>query len=285
MPRDVHVVVVAFHAAESLDRCLASVADSFATTVIDNSRSQAVREVAEARSTDYVDSGGNLGFAGGVNIALRNLLDGAPCDVLLLNPDATIAPRDVAELSRALHEGAARVGAVAPRIRDGHGGDQRVEWPYPSPARAWMEAAGLGGVGSRQFFAVGAVLLLRWEALHQVGLFDERFFLYAEEADWQRRAAALGWMTVSCPQAVARHDGAGTSSDSTRREALFHAGQETYIRKWYGAAGWASYRAAAVAGAAVRALLLRGERRDAAAARARIYLRGPRRCAGLATGR
>src|SRR5581483_363837 len=130
---------------------------------------------------------------------------------------------------------------------------------------------------ARERFAVGAVLLLRWEAVQEVGLFDERFFLYAEETDWQRRARGLRWRTELCQEAVAAHVGGGTSSDPVRREILFHAAQETYVRKWFGLAGWWTYRSAAVVGASARAIVLRRERRRAAARRARLYARGPRR--------
>jgi GT2 family glycosyltransferase len=128
---------------------------------------------------------------------------------------------------------------------------------------------------------IGAVLLLRWDALSQVGLFDERFFLYAEEVDWQRRALALGWRSAVCDEVVASHIGAGTSDDPLRREALFHAAHETYIRKWYGRRGWWVYRTAACLGAAARAAVLPGGRRAEARRRALLYLRGPRRSASL----
>ena len=122
--------------------------------------------------------------------------------------------------------------------------------------------------------------MLRWEALKEVGLFDERFFLYAEETDWQRRALGFGWRSALCPDAVGLHVGAGTATDVRQREALFHAGQETYIRKWYGTRGWWGYRSAACVGAVGRAVLLTGKRRTEAARRALLYARGPRRCAG-----
>ena len=92
----------------------------------------------------------------------------------------------------------------------------------------------------RAGFVIGAVLLIAREALDEVGLFDERFFLYAEETDWQRRARARGWEAAVCGDASAHHEGAGTSENPLRREMLFQAAQETYIRKWYGAAGLAS---------------------------------------------
>ena len=130
---------------------------------------------------------------------------------------------------------------------------------------------------------VGTALLIRWEALQAVGLFDERFFLYAEETDWQHRARLAGWGAEVCPEVSASHVGGGTSTDPWRREALFHAGTETYLRKWFGAGGWASYRLAVLVGCGIRLAAPRAVRR-AASARGRLYLRGPRRVAGL-TGR
>jgi hypothetical protein len=85
-----------------------------------------------------------------------------------------------------------------------------------------------------------------------------------------------------CAQATAEHIGAGTSISDQRREALFHAAQETYIRKWYGRAGWRVYRVGACVGAAARALLLTREARRNAARRARLYWWGPCRCAARA---
>ena len=134
---------------------------------------------------------------------------------------------------------------------------------------------------ARRTFVIGAVLLLRREAIDDVGGFDERFFLYAEEADWQRRARERGWGSAVCAAVVAEHAGAGTSTNAQRREVLFHAAQETYIRKWYGAAGWWLYRVAACSGAGVRAVALTRERRRDAARRLFLYLRGPCHCAAL----
>jgi GT2 family glycosyltransferase len=279
--RPVHVIIVAFHGAEELERCLASVG-RVEVTVVDNSSSRSVREAAAARGVRYIDTAANRGFAAGVNVGLASLNATDPIDVLLLNPDATIAPEDVEVLSAFLAEHE-RVAAVAPRLVDYDEVEQRVEWPFPNPLRMWLEALGLGRLSTRGSgsFVIGAVLLLRWEAIQEVGPFDERFFLYAEEADWQRRAAARRWTSARCPDAVARHRGSGSSASERQREVLFHAGHETYIRKWYGAPGWWIYRVAAISGAIIRTLVLIGERRGAAARRSLLYLRGPRRSAGF----
>jgi GT2 family glycosyltransferase len=283
--RQVATVVVAYHDAEALEQCLSELARADSVTVVDNSSSTDVGDVASRHRAEYVDAGANLGFAAGVNLALRRLLASTPRDVLLLNPDARLSSEELDDLAHFLHEPAhRRVACVAPRLVDSTGRQQRVTWPFPSPLRMWIEAAGAGHIRDRADFVIGAVLLLRWEALREVGELDERFFLYGEETDWQRRASKLGWSAALCPDVVAVHDGAGSSNDPIRREVLFHAAQETYIRKWHGRGGWWAYRAAACAGAAARAVTLSGDRRAEAVRRARLYARGPRRSAGLAGG-
>nr|WP_279672593.1 glycosyltransferase family 2 protein [Flexivirga meconopsidis] len=123
-------------------------------------------------------------------------------------------------------------------------------------------------------YAIGSVLLLRAEALRQVGGFDDNFFLYAEETDWARRAALLGWRHRLSDDVVARHLGAATSTDPRRRETHFAAGQERFVRKHFGAAGWQVTRAAGIVGAMARALVIR-HRRGEFLDRARRLVLGP----------
>lgn len=278
--RPVQVVVVAYGRADLLREALVPLAGSFAVHVVDNSSDADVARVCVAAGVRYTDAQHNAGFAAGVNIALREILTGPPADVLLLNPDAVVTADDVQRLAAALHRDH-RTGMATPHLLHADGTRQRELWPFPSPWRAWLEALGLGGLNRAEDFAVGTVLLLRWEALQRVGLFDERFFLYAEETDWQRQARRHGWRPCLAADAVARHAGAATSPDSSRRDQLFHAGTETYVRKWFGASGWHAYRAAAWCGAVVRGALMPGERGAAARRRARLYARGPRRVAGF----
>lgn len=279
MTRPVHVIVVAYHAPELLERALESLRGELPVTVVDNSQDDAVQAVCERHGVTYLPTSENLGFAAGVNAGVAPLLAEPPRDILLLNPDAVITPADIESLSAALHAGE-RLGAVAPLLQDEAQVAERVAWPFPSPRQAWREAIGLARLLPESLeFATGAILLLRWEALCEVGLFDERFFLYAEEVDWERRAIEAGWRIEVVSGVTALHRRAGTSSDRTRQELLFYAAQETYIRKWYGARGWVVYRSAVLAGAALRSVVLRGSGRKRASRRLRLFLRGPRRMA------
>jgi GT2 family glycosyltransferase len=265
--RPVHVLVVAYGDPGALGTCLEALAGAYPVVVVDNSSTPATREVASRAGATYLDPGENLGFAKAVNLGLRQLpLPGV--DVLLLNPDAVIEPDGLEALRGAL-DGAPQVACVAPaQHRPGSDKPAPVCWPFPTPLGAWTEAVGLGRFSRRWGYVIASVLLVRGSALVDVGGLDEGFFLYAEEADWERRATTRGWAASYRPEISALHVGAATDSDAGRREVRFHAGVETYVRKWHGAAGWHSYQAATVVTALRRAVVFTG-----------LYLGGPARTA------
>lgn len=274
-PRTLDAVIVAYGEPDGLSDTLTALDGQVPALVVDNSSHPGTREVCERHGVEYVDAGSNLGFAAGVNRGLSALADrGRDGDVLLLNPDATISAEAVAEMHRLVSadRNLAAVGAhqVDPVTR----ARARVWWPFPTPWGAWVEALGLGRLRTSHGFAIGSVLLLRREALDALGVLDERFFLYAEEVDWQRRARRAGWK-IAVADVEATHVGAGTGGDPGAREAYFYGSAERYVRKHYRALGWQVYRAATVAGAAVRAVLLRGARAQEASRRRQIFVSGP----------
>lgn len=285
MPDPPEVVVVAYGSADLLRSALAPLTGRYAVTVVDNSSLGQIREVTEAAGARYLDPGHNGGFGAGVNHALAHRqLPGR--DVLLLNPDAVVHPEDIKTLHRALRSDP-RAASAGPAQVGTDGKAARVRWPYPSPLGSWVEALGLGRlrpVPADRSFVIGSLLLLRAEALAEVGGFDERFFLYAEETDWALRATRRGWRHVVVPQARAVHVGGGTSEDPGLRETHFHASQERYLRKHFGAGGWWLAQTAVVVGSAGRSLVLRGPGRATARRRLRLYLHGPVRAERSITG-
>jgi len=273
----VHVIVVAYGDPQPLAECLEALEGRYPVIVVDNSSSPHTRDVAARAGARYLDPGENLGFAAAVNLGLAAtpLADG---DVLLLNPDAVVGPDALEQLVRALHADR-RVACVAPaQHRPGSDRSSPVRWPFPTPARAWIEGIGLGRFLGDRGYVIASVLLVRGDALVDVGGLDEGFFLYAEEADWERRATRRGWTVSYCEDATATHVGAATDTDPGRREIRFHAGVETYVRKWHGALGWQSYRAATVLTALRRAALSTSRRRTSLRL-ARLYGAGPVRVA------
>ncbi len=247
-------------------------------TVVDNSSNPEVAEVARRYGAGYVDPGTNLGFAAGVNRALE-MLAVESVDALLLNPDARVSPEVVHALHLALQADPG-LACVGPAQRwPGSEAQASSVWPWHTPARAWAEALGLARRPPAKFFLSGAVLLLRGTALADVGRFDERFFLYAEDEDWQRRAIGHGWRIAHHPEISAVHASGSTETEAERLRLRLHAATERYVRKWHGTLGWQSYRLAVVVGQTLRGITRGGWRGRSARALARLYLAGPDRSA------
>ena len=272
--RGLEIIVVAYGSPSMLRRALEPVRE-FPVTVVDNSSMPEIETLCAEYSCRYIDPGFNGGFAAGVNVGLSNRqIPGG--DVLLLNPDAEIVAGAIRQLQGALLADD-RLASVGPRQVDESGEPIRVTWPFPSPLGIWLDALALSQLRPASQYVSGAILLLRAEAIAEIGEFDERFFLYAEEADWQYRASKRGWHHRVINTVTAMHEGGGTSSNENKRLAHFHGSTERFLRKHYGALGWQIARAGQVLGDVTRSLLRRGATARALRARAALYWRGPLR--------
>jgi N-acetylglucosaminyl-diphospho-decaprenol L-rhamnosyltransferase len=173
-----------------------------------------------------IETGKNLGYAGGVNRALEQVR--TPF-VLLVNPDALVREGSVAAVLRraAVSPRAAAVGAG---LRNPDGSLQAASRNFPSPLTHLVEAFRLYGLlrpvpglgrrylllskqdrAERVDWVVGACMLLRMEAVRDVGPFDDGYFMYSEELDWCLRAHRKGWEIWFEPAAVATHRLGGSS--------------------------------------------------------------------------
>jgi N-acetylglucosaminyl-diphospho-decaprenol L-rhamnosyltransferase len=187
-----------------------------------------------------LESGDNLGFAGGNNHALRAIgfpdNSNLPEFVLLLNPDTVVKPGAL----RALLEGvmASSAGLAGARLIYGEDSFQHSAFAFPGlmqliidlfPVPARLYESSLNGRYSRQLYAgtapfeidhpLGATFLLRREVIQQTGMFDEQFHLYCEEVDWAIRIKQAGWRAVCVPTAEVVHYG-GQSTSQVRPQSI-----------------------------------------------------------------
>lgn len=254
------VLIVAFRSDALLPGCLAALAGAAPVTVIDNDARASTRAIADAYGARYLPMPTNVGFAAAVNAGLARSWDGSS-DVLLLNPDALLEPGSLDALIAGLHAPGTRRAAVGPRLADPSGRPQRPEWPMPSPLQVWLDAIGADRAWRGPMFITGAALMLNGEALTEIGALDERYFLYAEEADWQMRAQRAGWSVAVVPEATAVHVGAASSGDPLHRLMLFQASGRMFARRWYGRVGAGVMRTGSIV-AAARRWLTQPDRRD-----------------------
>lgn len=236
--RNFAVHIVAYRAPEKLDACLRSVCrflPDAAIHVWDNSGSSfpGVRRLAESYpEVDWHFGEQNIGFAAAVN-KLAALAPGK--DLLLLNPDAEL----LGPLTRTLEAlRAPGIAAAAPMdTGTGFEGRSRSSRPWDIAHRRETIVSAVGGaagLGQRlrgsplsnlyrsqpkevSGYLTGACLAIRRDAWESVGPFDEEFFLYGEEADWQRRAHAKGWRIVLADEIGFHHSALGTVADDAPR--------------------------------------------------------------------
>jgi GT2 family glycosyltransferase len=178
--------------------------------VVDNGSSDGSDLALEQRFGDRIRllrAGRNLGFGAGNNLGIR--ASRAP-HVVLLNSDAVAAPGFARELLAAA-EADPRVGMVAAKVLDGEGGriDTAGHLLYPdglNRGRGRLEAdRGQYDACREALFPSGAAALYRRAMLDEVGLFDEAFFLYGDDAELGLRGRLAGWLCAFAPRAVAYH--------------------------------------------------------------------------------
>jgi GT2 family glycosyltransferase len=187
----------------------------------------------------------NLGFGGGCNTALRAILEDDFDWVWLLNNDAAPEPDCLARLLEAAAAAGEQTGLVGTLLTD----PEQTHLPHFG---SWLDPVTLichavrqpGDVERHRFsWMTAASLLVSTAALRTVGLFDERFFMYWEDADLNMRMRQNGYRIVAAPQARAYHS-AGTSSRGleVRRYVWHFVSQRLWISKHHpapkAAKGW-----------------------------------------------
>ena len=166
----------------------------------------------------------NGGFGAGNNIAMRaGMSDGAAPDfVHVVNSDAFLDPGCIQILLRHL-QNHPRAGLAGSHVRGEDDLPHTTAFRFPSAAGELEGAARFGPLTGLLSSAVvapplpqeaaqvdwvaGASVMMRWDMLAEVGLFDEDYFLYYEETDLCLRAARAGWDCWYVPQARCVHVG------------------------------------------------------------------------------
>jgi GT2 family glycosyltransferase len=191
----------------------------------------------------FVQTGENLGFAGGNNVGLRYLLArGETGFVWLLNNDTVVAPDALRHLVEVAERDQA-VAAVGARLLH-----------YSRPDEVW--AAGGGKItrwngmirlvtedhtagrpidhASELYYVAGTSMLIPMPALARVGLLDERYFMYSEEADWCLRARAAGFQLAYARAARVWHkEGQTIGRRSAAQDYFVVRNTFVFMRKFF----------------------------------------------------
>jgi len=250
-------IVIVSHGAEGLlRRCLESLRRNPASgetrvTVVDSGSPDSTPEMVEREFGEVrLLRCENIGFSAANNLVLR---DSEADAVLLLNPDTEVHAGALdAALARLRSE--PRIGMVGIKLVTETGElDHACKRSFPTPLAALAHFTGIGRGESApgalsQYRATelgddepgevdavnGAFMLCRAEAVREVGLLDEGYWLYMEDLDWCHRFWDAGWKVFYEPAGVALHVKGGSSGTrrAPRQEVAFHRGMARFYRRF-----------------------------------------------------
>jgi hypothetical protein len=175
--------------------------------------------------------------------------------ILLLNPDTVLPPNALAHMI-AFMEAHPEAGVAGPKlVRQDGSLDLACRRSFPTPEVSFYRIVGLSRLfpRSRRFArynltyldpdqvtevdsVVGAFMLLRGEAIAQVGLLDESFFMYGEDLDWCYRIKRAGWKVFYNPQVTVLHYKREASKQNQQKARYeFYRAMHLFYRKHYAA--------------------------------------------------
>jgi GT2 family glycosyltransferase len=260
---DVSIVVVNWNTRELLRDCLVSISaqthrSSYEVIVVDNASRDGSASMCKQDfpSVALVANEINRGFAAANNQGMK-IARGRY--VLLLNPDTVILDEAI-DRCVAYADSHPDIGVVGCQVLETDGHIQQTGFSFPSPWTLFLTLTGLPRLlpgiplfskpqmgwwkrdDERDIDVVsGMFMLVRREAIEQVGVMDESYFVYAEEADWCFRFYKAGWRRVFYPGARIIHvDGGGKSTSQVNVKMRVQLQKSTmiYFRKNLGYLPW-----------------------------------------------
>ena len=221
---DLSIIIVSFNARADLERCLESldaahIQTSHEIIVVDNqSRDGSADAARRWPNVKVIETGANLGFAGGCNVGIRA---STGSNLLLLNSDTIVQEHVLDWLVEELRR-REDVAVIGPRLVDG---DRRVELSFGrmmGPLNELRQKLLVAGHARRHpllsplvermtrreqspDWVSGACLLVRRADAEAVGLLDERYFMYAEDVDFCAAIRARGRKILYTPKVQITH--------------------------------------------------------------------------------
>jgi GT2 family glycosyltransferase len=246
---DLSIVIVNWNTKNLLLQCLEAVYQPAGAVekevfVVDNGSADGSQTAVRERfpGVTLIENQANLGFAKANNQALgRSRGD----YLLLLNPDTRVEAGAIEKLLSFM-EGHREAGAAGPQLLHPDGTKQNSIANFPSLATELLNKRFLRWLFPKKFpgkerdyrkplevdSVIGACMMVRREAMEQVGLLDEDYFLFLEETDWCYRFKKAGWKIYHVPQAKVYHfQGKGVEREKKRARIEYYRSRALFFKK------------------------------------------------------
>lgn len=229
----VYVIILNWNGFEMTKECVKSfnfVSTPHQIVIVDNGSTDGSAHKLKAEFSEHtlIENEHNLGYAGGNNVGLEYALEEKAPFILVLNNDTVVAPDMLDRLIEA-EEKAQGKTVLGCRVVDYY---QRHQLDHLGGV--WNEQSHNFDLVGKQApantietimapldYITGCALFARGSTFEQVGLFDDRYFLFWEEVDWCYRAKQLGFNLSICHEATLYHKGSASFEGGAPHKAYF----------------------------------------------------------------
>ena len=217
--------------------------------VVDNNSQDGLAEMVknEFMEVKLIEAGENRGYAAGNNLGIKKAQGKY---ILILNPDVTILSDAITKLFDFLEQNP-RAGIVGPQIKNPDGSIQYScsrfpDWRLPFFRRTFLSDTKKGRQWNSNYLMMdwdhrqnrqvdwlfGACLMVRQEAIDQVGLLDEGYFLYMEDLDWCRRFWEKNWQVWYLAETEVIHFHQRMSAEGSLLSSFFSKTARIHFTSW-----------------------------------------------------
>jgi len=246
---DLSIILVCWNNKDYLEPCLNSLYDSklqysFDVVVVDNGSTDGSQQMLREKfpQVKIIQNDHNVGLGKASNQGIEAT---SGRHVLLLNNDTIVNGPSLDSMVRFLDDNS-NTGAVGGKLLNPDGSVQSCYNDFPSLKEEFLIATRLGElfwegypgkIKGDEIMSVSwmgsACLMLRRSALDEVGLLDEEYFIYGDEADLQYRLKKSGWDLFYLPEATTIHYG-GKSMNRWGRRKMVYRGHLLFFKENYG---------------------------------------------------
>lgn len=247
---DVSIIIVNWNTRQLLLDCLASVFHtvkevSFEVILVDNASEDGSVEAVQKEypQVTITRNERNLGFGAANNKGLAQMHGRY---ALLLSTDTVLTEEAVARLFR-LMEQKQDASFACGQLLNADGSKQNSIANFPTWLSLLCNETILRLLFPRRFpskrqeysnpievdSCIGACLMIRKEAMDQVGMFDERYFVFMEETDWALSMHNAGWKSCFVPDARIYHLQGQSAGHNVNARKMFYRSRYIYFKKWF----------------------------------------------------
>ncbi len=251
---DLSIIILNYKTTGLVKQCVRNVKVATASLdyeiiVVDNGSGDGIEKMLKANFPEvkFIQTGKNLGFAAGNNVGIKQSTGKY---VMLLTPDVTVLNHSIEKMVNFMDQNL-EVGLAGPKLINPDGSYQISCRTFQTPKLVLYRRTPLGKLpfakkdldkhlmknfdhdSSKEVdWVMGACMIVRREAMNQVGLLDERFFFYVEDMDWCRRFWMANYKVFYIADAEMVHLYERASANDPWRFLMFNK-----LTRWHIASG------------------------------------------------